>query len=194
RTSPWPRPTRPWRRTFWRRSGSRSEAVDRRRRLPGLAHLSPGRAALAAVVVAVALAAPPLFVELGRAPFDDPGEGQHAEVAHELLHTRDPFALTLGGVSYVDKPPLLYALMALAFAGRERPIGRWLPWPGVLLLALLGFGWWALVEWRTPGFVSYTVVDNHLLNAFAARRLPDEDVPLAAGEFLAVALLGAAPW
>ena len=264
-------------------------------------------------MVAVVLAAPPLFVELGRAPFDDPGEGQHAEVARELLHTRDPFALTLGGVSYVDKPPLLYALMALAFAGagasegtaravpaaaalaavgatawlgarllgaragfvagaalltsagffafgryvrpetlfaaalawgfalvltglaktrrarvvaglaafgvaalakdplgvvaplltvgaaltlarRERPIGRWLPWPGVLLLGLLGFGWWPLVEWRTPGFVWYTVVDNHVFNVVGARQLPDEDVPLAAGEFLAVALLGAAPW
>jgi len=65
---------------------------------------------------------------------------------------------------------------------------------GVAFLALLGFGWWALLEWRTPGFVWYTVVDNHLLNVLGARQLPDEDVPLAAGEFLAVALLGAAPW
>ncbi|MEK7384806.1 MAG: glycosyltransferase family 39 protein, partial [candidate division NC10 bacterium] len=60
---------------------------------------------------------PLLLAGLGRAPFDDPGEGQHAEIARELLETRDPFALTLDGVSYVDKPPLLYALMALAFAG-----------------------------------------------------------------------------
>ncbi len=254
-----------------------------------------------------------LLPGLGQAPFDDPGEGQHAEIARELLQTRDPFALTLDGVSYVDKPPLLYALMALAFAGagtnegaaravpaaaalaavaatawlgarllgarggflaglallastgffafgryvrpetlfvaalawgfalvltgvaearrgrviaglaafgvaalakdplgavgpvlaiggarilagRARPLGRWLPWPGVVLLALLGFGWWTLAEWRTPGFVWYTVVDNHLLNVVGARQFPDEDVPLSAGEFLAVALFGAAPW
>lgn len=250
---------------------------------------------------------------MGGAPFDDPGEGQHAEIARELRDARDPFALTLVGVSYVDKPPLLYALMALAFAGagqgegtaravpalaalaavaatawlgarllgaragfvagaalatsagffafgryvrpetlfaaalawgfalvlaeagavrraraiaglaafgvaalakdavgavgpllalgaaqalagRARPLGRWLPWPGVLLLALLGFGWWAVAEWRTPGFVRYTVVDNHLLNVLGARQFPDEDVPLSALEFLAVALVGAAPW
>jgi hypothetical protein len=264
-------------------------------------------------VLAAVLAAPPLFVGLGRAPFDDPGEGQHAEIARELLHARDPFALTLDGVAYVDKPPLLYALMAgvfavagasegtaravpalaalaavagtawlgarllgaragfvagaalltsagffafgryvrpetlfaaalawgfalvltgladarrgrvvaglvafavavlakdplgavgplvalgagLALAGRAWPLGRWLPWPGVLLAVLLGFGWWALAEWRTPGFVWYTVVDNHVLNVVGARRLPDEDVPLSALEFLAVAVMGAAPW
>jgi 4-amino-4-deoxy-L-arabinose transferase-like glycosyltransferase len=90
--------------------------------------------------------------------------------------------------------PLLTLGAALALAGRARPLGRWLPWSGVLLLALLGFGWWALVEWRTPGFVWYTVVDNHVLNVVGARQLPDEDVPLSAGEFLTVALLGAAPW
>ena len=39
----------------------------------------------------------------------------HAEIARELAHARDPFALTLSGVRYVDKPPLLYGLIALAF-------------------------------------------------------------------------------
>lgn len=90
--------------------------------------------------------------------------------------------------------PLLALGAARGLAGRARPLGRWLPWPGVVLLALLGFGWWAVVEWRTPGFVRYTVVDNHLLNVLGARQFPDEDVPLSALEFLAVALVGAAPW
>src|SRR5213078_2428840 len=36
--------------------------------------------------------------------------------------------------------------------------------------------------------------DNHILNVVQARRFPDEDVPLSAAQFLAVALLGAAPW
>ena len=40
----------------------------------------------------------------------------HAEIARELLSGRDPMALTLGGVRYVDKPPLLYALLGFAFA------------------------------------------------------------------------------
>src|SRR3989454_10238453 len=39
----------------------------------------------------------------------------HAEIARELLHSADPFRLTLNGVVYVDKPPLLYWLQAGAF-------------------------------------------------------------------------------
>jgi hypothetical protein len=247
------------------------------------------------------------------APFDDPGEGMHAEIARALLHAGGALPLTLAGVPYVDKPPLLYALIATAFgmagpgeaaaravsavaallavgatawlgarlaggragvvaglalltslgffvygryvrpdalfvaalavgfalalsgvaeerrgrvtaglaafgvaglakdplgalapplaiglalalAGRARPLGRWLPWPGVALGAVIAFGWWALAEAATPGFAWYTVVDNHLLNVVRAREFPDEDVPLAAGEFALVALLGAAPW
>ncbi|HEX9822458.1 MAG TPA: glycosyltransferase family 39 protein [Methylomirabilota bacterium] len=250
---------------------------------------------------------------LGDAPFDDPGEGMHAEIARELLHGAGLLPLTLVGVPYVDKPPLLYVLLATAFgvagpsetaarivpalaalaavgatawlgarlgggriglvaglalltslgffvygryvrpealfvaalavgfalvlsgvvderrartaaglvafglaalakdplgvlapplaialamalAGRARPLGRWLPWPGVALAGLLGFGWWALAEAATPGFAWYTVVDNHVLNVARARHFPDEDVPLSAGEFATVSLLGAAPW
>lgn len=84
--------------------------------------------------------------------------------------------------------------VALALAGTARPLSRWMPWSGVTLWAVLAFGWWALAEARTPGFTWYTVVDNHLLNVVRARYFPDEDVPLAAGQFLAVAALAAAPW
>lgn len=258
-------------------------------------------------------AAPFLLVDLGAAPFDDPGEGMHAEIARELRAGGDPFDLRLSGIPYVDKPPLLYALVAgafglageseavaravpalaalaaigavawlgarllgppagllaggallssagffaygryvrpetlfiaalawgfalvlvglgeerrglvaaglgcfglaalakdplgalappaaigaaLALGRRARPIGRWLPWSGVVTGAALAFGWWALVEARSPGFTWYTVVDNHVLNVARARRFPDEDVPLGAAQFLAVAALGAAPW
>lgn len=237
----------------------------------------------------------------------------HAEIAHELAVSRDPFALTLGGVRYVDKPPLLYALIvassralgetefaarlpsalaalaavaattwlgarllglaggllagaallgsvgflafgryvrpetllvatlvtgfalvlggladdrrgwvvaglivlggaglvkdpivallppvaigaALALAGRARPIRRWLPLGGIAGGLAAAFGWWIFAEARTPGFVWYTVIDNHVLNVVRARRFPDEDVPLTAIEFLLVAALGAAPW
>ena len=108
--------------------------------------------------------------------------------------------LALFGIAALAKDPLgalappLVIGLALALAGRARPIGRWLPWPGLLALVVLAFGWWLLAEIRTPGFVWYTVVDNHVLNAVGARRFPDEDVPLSADEFLAVGLMGAAPW
>lgn len=60
--------------------------------------------------------APVLLHGLGSAPFDDPGEGMHAEIARELAASGDPLRLTLNGVRYVDKPALLYALLAAAFA------------------------------------------------------------------------------
>ena len=268
---------------------------------------------LAAAALAALLAAPWLFTGLARAPFDDPGEGMHAEIARELLASGDPIQLTLNGVRYVDKPPLLYVLIAGAFAlggagegmaravpalgalaavagtawlgarlaglrtgilagvalltscgffayaryvrpetifvaaiawgfavlipaaverrrdvavlglaifslaalakdplgallpplavglalaagGRARPVADWLPWPGVLALVGVGFAWYVTVSVATPGFAWYTVVDNHVLNVARAREFPDEDVPLGTLEFLAVALLGAAPW
>lgn len=260
------------------------------------------------LVVAVAL----LLPGLGRARFDDPGEGMHAEIAREILLTGDWITLHLNGIRYFDKPPLLYWLTALgmlmwgasewaarlwpalgglaalagtvflgtrllspraglvaglallssagffaytrylrpetlfvaaiqwgfacllvapgesrrwatlgcaalaiaalakdplgalgplaavtvtlALAGRLRPVSAWLPWTGVLLLLAVGGGWYLLVALRNPGFLWYTVVDNHLLNVVRARHFPDEDVPLSGPEFLAVAGLGAFPW
>jgi 4-amino-4-deoxy-L-arabinose transferase-like glycosyltransferase len=272
---------------------------------------------------------------LGAAPFDDPGEGQHAEIAREVAASGDWLTLRLAGVRYFDKPPLLYWLiaagfkgfgvsewaarlpaalaaaaavagttllgarllspgpgvlagaallscalfaafgryvrpetlfvaaiqwgftglllavapywswggaapllpqtpppqhegrntrgwavvgcaalglaglakdviglagplaaiaLALALAGRLRPIGRWLPVPGLAALVVLGLGWYALASMRNPGFLWYTVVDNHFLNAVQLRRFPDEDVSLSSLEFLLVAGLGAFPW
>lgn len=258
-------------------------------------------------------AAPFFLLGLGAVPFDDPGEGMHAEIARELLRSGPGLPLTLNGVAYLDKPPLLYALLAgafsvagtreaparavsaaaalvtiaatawlgarllggrgglvaglalstslgffvygryvrpetlllatlavgfalaltalvessrarmiaglavfglaalakdplaalgpplaiglaLALGGRARPLERWLPWPGVILGLVLAFGWWAMAEYSTPGFAWYTIVDNHLLNVARARHFPDEDIPLGAGEFLAVAALGIVPW
>jgi hypothetical protein len=265
---------------------------------------------VAGVVVVAALL---LGAGLGRAPFDDPGEGMHAEIARELFVSRDPFGLTLSGVPYVDKPPLLYTLIALVFSvagpgelaaravsalaavaavaatawlgcrllgaaggiiggvglltcvgffaygryvrpetlfvaaiawgfalmlvglmddrrpfvvagvvafavaalakdalavvlplaviglalllsGQIRPVRRWLPWPAVAIAAVAAVGWWILAEVRTPGFIWYTVVDNHVRNVARTRLFPDEDVPLGALQFLLVASLAAAPW
>jgi 4-amino-4-deoxy-L-arabinose transferase-like glycosyltransferase len=90
-------------------------------------------------------------------------------------------------------PPVTLGV-ALALAGRARPLRRWLPWTGVVSAAVLAFGWWPLAERATAGFAWYTVVDNHVLNVARARHFPDEDVPLSVLEFATVALLGAAPW
>jgi hypothetical protein len=105
----------------------------------------------------------------------------------------------LGMASLIKDPlgalaPLATLALARAVAGRLRPVSAWLPWSGVGLLLALGAGWYLLAEFKNPGFLWYTVVDNHLLNVARVRYFPDEDVPLSGGEFLAVAGLGAFPW
>jgi 4-amino-4-deoxy-L-arabinose transferase-like glycosyltransferase len=101
------------------------------------------RGAGAAVVVTVLLAALLLGPALGQAPLDDPGEGQHAEIAREMLGG-SWIALRLNGVRYFDKPPLLYWLTATSFTlfGLDEWAARLAPLLGALLAvagtALLG--------------------------------------------------------
>jgi 4-amino-4-deoxy-L-arabinose transferase-like glycosyltransferase len=266
-------------------------------------------AAATAAILAVLL----LLPGLGHAPFDDPGEGQHVEIAREAWLSGDWLTLRLNGVRYFDKPPLLYWMVAsglglggagewgarlaplagavlavagtaclgsfllgpaaglvagaallssglFAFYGRyvrpetlflaaiqwgltglllgwrersrawaivgcaalglaalvkdplglvgpvaavalalglaraARPVSRWLPLTGVVLLLAIGLAWYAAAALTNPGFAWYTVVDNHVLNAARLRRFPDEDVPLSALEFMGVAMAGALPW
>jgi 4-amino-4-deoxy-L-arabinose transferase-like glycosyltransferase len=285
-----------------------------------------GWIAVLAIGLVLALLAP----GLGDAPFDDPGEGQHAEIAREMRDSGDWLILRLNGVRYLDKPPLLYWLVAgafavlgerewaariapllgaaaaaagtavlgarllgpragfaaaaallsstlflvfgryvrpetlfvaaiqwgftglliglmpttreprdagageldddagrrrwlvvgcaglglaalakdtlglvgpilavtvaLALAGRLRWSARRVPWLAAAVLVVLGGGWYLAAAFANPGFVWYTVVDNHLLNVVRLRHFPDEDVPLTSPEFLAVTALGAFPW
>jgi len=74
------------------------------------------RGALLAAAGAALLAAALLLPGLGAAPFDDPGEGQHAEIAREAWLGGHWLGLRLNGVRYLDKPPLLYALAAAGFS------------------------------------------------------------------------------
>ena len=52
---------------------------------------------------------------------------------------------------------------------------------------VIGCGWYLATGIRTAGFLWYTVIDNHLLNAIRLRNFPDEDIPLTTLEFLASA-------
>ncbi|MBI2159704.1 MAG: glycosyltransferase family 39 protein, partial [Candidatus Rokubacteria bacterium] len=242
------------------------------------------------------------FVGLGTAPFIDPPEGFHAEVARQMEAGRGWITPRVNGVRYFDKPPLLYWLMSgsfavagptpgaarfwsalaavgvaavtarlgvmlggarvgllaglmvaanlgmflfgriakpdlvfilwivLAYAGfaiayrgggrgglvlfyaglglaaiskdlvgalgplvvvglffwltRERPLGPWIPWWGVGIMAAVALPWYLAVEAGSRGFLWYTVVDNHILNFTRQRVFPDEDVPLGSVEFL----------
>jgi 4-amino-4-deoxy-L-arabinose transferase-like glycosyltransferase len=65
---------------------------------------------LGVAVVAATL----LFSGLGAAPFIDPPEGFHAEIAREMRRSGDFLTPHLNGVRYFDKPPLLYWLISLS--------------------------------------------------------------------------------
>ncbi|HEV8586962.1 MAG TPA: glycosyltransferase family 39 protein [Methylomirabilota bacterium] len=69
------------------------------------------------IPLGVALVAAALYLlRLGAAPFVDPPEGFHAEIAREMLRLGDWITPHVNGVRYFDKPPVLYWLMAGSFA------------------------------------------------------------------------------
>jgi 4-amino-4-deoxy-L-arabinose transferase-like glycosyltransferase len=68
-------------------------------------------AAVVAVVVAVVL-----LPGLGSAPWLDPPEGFHAEIAYEMARNGDWITPRLNGIRYFSKPPLPYWLMQASFA------------------------------------------------------------------------------
>ncbi|MEK6529937.1 MAG: glycosyltransferase family 39 protein, partial [candidate division NC10 bacterium] len=72
----------------------------------------PGRGVLWGVALVAAVL---FFMSLGQAPFVDPSEGMHAEIAREMGLRGDWVTPHFNGVRYFDKPPLLYWLQAAAF-------------------------------------------------------------------------------
>ena len=66
------------------------------------------------LVVAV-ITALVLLPGLGAAPWLDPPEGFHAEIAHEMSESGDWITPRLNGIRYFSKPPLAYWLMQLSF-------------------------------------------------------------------------------
>lgn len=64
-----------------------------------------------------AILAPACFFlyDLGAYPLRDNNEGLYAEIAREMLVSRDFIVPHLLGVPYIEKPPLLYWLTALSF-------------------------------------------------------------------------------
>jgi len=138
----------------------------------------------AAVLVALATAALALLLllpGLGATPFDDPGEGQHAEIAREAWRSGDWLTLHLNGVRYFDKPPLLYALQALAFTagGVSEGTARLAPLAGAVMAAagtaLLG----ARLLGPGPGLLAGAALLSCALFAAFARYVRPETLFLA---------------
>jgi 4-amino-4-deoxy-L-arabinose transferase-like glycosyltransferase len=98
-----------WFKTTERR-GSRLTATD----------LALGSSHVRAVVLVAMAAVVIIFIGLGRAPFIDPPEGFHAEIAREMTARGDFVTPRLDDVRYFDKPPVLYWLMATSFKALGR--------------------------------------------------------------------------
>jgi 4-amino-4-deoxy-L-arabinose transferase-like glycosyltransferase len=76
---------------------------------------TPRRAAVGLAGVC-ALAALIFFFHLGTYGLWEPDEGRYAEIAREMLATRDFIVPHLNYVPYIEKPPLLYWLTALSMS------------------------------------------------------------------------------
>jgi 4-amino-4-deoxy-L-arabinose transferase-like glycosyltransferase len=69
------------------------------------------------IPLGVAIIAAALYLlRLGQAPFIDPPEGMHAQIAREMLRFGDWITPHVNGVRYFDKPPVLHWLTAGSFA------------------------------------------------------------------------------
>ena len=68
------------------------------------------------VPLGVALVALGLYlIGLGAAPFLDPPEGFHADIAREMALDRERIVPRIDGVPYFETPPLLYWLLSASF-------------------------------------------------------------------------------
>lgn len=90
--------------------------------------------------------------------------------------------------------PLTVFAFFLFLTRERRIVAQWFPWTGLALFALIATPWYLAMEWENPGFLWYTVVDQHFLTLTGQRVFPDEDIPLTAAEFLGVTAIGFFPW
>lgn len=82
-----------------------------------------------------------LFYGLGSYPLADNNEGLYAEIAREMLQTKQWIIPHLNGVPYLEKPPLLYWLIALCFklGGINAWMARLIPALSAAITILLPF-------------------------------------------------------
>jgi 4-amino-4-deoxy-L-arabinose transferase-like glycosyltransferase len=128
--------------------------------------------------------------------------GLYGFILAYLGHGRWPLSLFYGslGLAALAKDflgalgPLAIVALFLWLTREHRAWRQWAPARAVLLLLAVAVPWYLLVELQYRGFLWYTLVDNHLLNAARQRVFPDEDVPLSTLEFLLVTAAGFFPW
>jgi 4-amino-4-deoxy-L-arabinose transferase-like glycosyltransferase len=76
------------------------------------------------------------FLFLGRSPLTNPDEGRYAEISREMVATGDWVTPRLDGISYFEKPPLVY--WAVAASESLFGPGEWAARAVVALFAIAG--------------------------------------------------------
>ncbi len=102
------------------------------------------------------------FFQLGQAPFLDPPEGLHANIAQEMNSRGDWVTPHINGVPYFDKPPLVYWLMGA------------------------GFGLLGPTEWAARAWSALFAVATALLTAWLGMRIGSKRLGLIAGLIVAL--------
>ncbi len=110
----------------------------------------------AAQGILLALAAILFFAWIGRFPLLDPDEGRYAEIAREMLESRDFLIPHLNNVEYFEKPPLFYWLLAgsMAILGQQEWAVRIVPGIAGFLTLLLIMGWGSRLLGRRTGVLA----------------------------------------
>jgi hypothetical protein len=106
-----------------------------RARAPGPVPYTPRVSRRTATLVILLLAVLPALLALRSRSFFSPDETSYAQVAREMIETHDFVVPTIDGKPWLEKPPLVYWLLAGAFA----MLGWGFP-AAVLLNALLTAG------------------------------------------------------
>ncbi len=130
------------------------------------------------------------FLMLGWSPLNEPDEARYAEIAREMLETRDWITPHLNYVKYFEKPPLVYWLTAASFAifGLNDFTARL--WPALFGLLGVGCAWTLARNIYGPGggLLAAMILATTPLY-FALSQVLVLDMPLAA--LMALALTAA---
>lgn len=108
---------------------------------------------------------------LGAYPLLDINEGLYAEIAREMLETGQAVVPRLLGVPYIEKPPLLYWLMALSFRafGPSEASARLVSAAPMLLLTLALSLFFSRLGHRRAGLYAALVLSTSVAVVFVSR-------------------------